>query len=166
MPSASANSRLLPEPSMIECISTAVSILAPRCCNGYASQRVNHWAAASSWLQRNEMSQRRLAQASSSLTGSSGRPSKVLMYTAGSLLIVGSNTICSTSTVRRSLLFNHSGYVSPSAIFTAPSAIRRFFSRSQTSLVPSMYTYRSVGGMPSAPPFLPAMRRACSMSRT
>ncbi|MCY1308192.1 hypothetical protein D9M70_581810 [compost metagenome] len=78
---------------MVECISTAVSIFAPVCCSGNASQRVSHCATSSVWLHRKWISQRRFSQAASSRFGVSGSPSKVLMYTAGSWLRVGSNTM-------------------------------------------------------------------------
>ncbi|MCY1303043.1 hypothetical protein D9M70_527310 [compost metagenome] len=93
IPITTENSRLLPEPSIIECISTAVSIFAPVCCSGYASQRASQSQAPSWWLHRNEISQRRFSHAASLRTGCSGSPSNVLMYTLGSCRMHGSNTM-------------------------------------------------------------------------
>ncbi|MNN76049.1 hypothetical protein D3C81_1923970 [compost metagenome] len=92
-PRTSENNRLLPEPSIVEWNSTAVSILAPMCCNGNASHFNNQSNASASWLHRNEISHRRFSHAASSRTGSRGSPSNVLMYVPGSLVMVGSNTM-------------------------------------------------------------------------
>ncbi|MNZ82088.1 hypothetical protein D3C78_1007750 [compost metagenome] len=92
---------------MVECMSTAVSIFAPWCCSGYASQQVSQCVACGSPLHRKPIIPRSVRHFSGASSGVSGRPSKVLMYTSGSLVMVGSKTMWSMSTVRRCGLFSH-----------------------------------------------------------